>query len=93
MRHTITTILICTREAINAQYPEHLYPTYTRTAETIKFLHGAVTGLRSFKRQNEAGILDDIIAGIKRDGLAHLYAKIREADNMRQAVSSKLLEN
>ena len=91
MRHNIATILICTREAIDAQYPANLYPPFTRTAETIKFLHGASQGLRVYERKNEAGILDDIIAGIKRDGLDYLYAKIREAENMRNQVSAKVV--
>jgi len=90
MRHNIATVLICCREAINLQYPAKLYPPFTRTAETIKFLHGAAEGLRVYERRNEAGIIDDIIAGIKRDGLAHLDAKIREAENMRMAVSAKV---
>jgi hypothetical protein len=92
MRHTTYTILVATREAINGAFPESQYPPFTRTAETIKFLHGAVTGLRSFKRHNEAGIIDDVIAGIKRDGLKYLQAKINEVDNMRNAVSAKVEE-
>ena len=90
MRHTILTILISAREGINGTFPENLYPPFTRTAETIKFLHGAADALRAFKRKNESGIIEDVIAGIKRDGLKHLYDKIREAENMRVQVSSKL---
>lgn len=93
MRHTVATILISCREGINAQYPATKYPSFTRTGEAIKFLHGTAAGLRAFKRANEAGIIDEVIAGIKRDGFSHLEAKIREAENMRSQVTAKLLEN
>lgn len=90
MRHTIFTILFITRERINEQFPDKLYPPFTRTAEAIKFLHGAVQGLRTFKRSNEAGILDSVIEGIKRDGLKYLDGKIREAQSIRDQVSARL---
>lgn len=90
MRHNIFTILVSCREGINATFPATKYPSFTRTAEAIKFLHGTAAGLRAFKRANEAGIIDDIIAGIKRDGFSHLEVKIREAENMRAQVSAKL---
>lgn len=90
MRHTIATILISCREGINATFPATLYPPFTRTAETIKFLHGASAGLRAFKRDNEAGIIDDIVRGIKRDGFKYLEEKIRESESIRAQVSAKL---
>ena len=93
MRLNVAQILILCREAVNKEHPENMYPSFTRTAYVIKFLHGASDALQVMKRRNEAGMIDDVILGIKRDGIAHLLSKIREADNMRDAVTSKLEVN
>ena len=93
MRHTTGTILLCCREAINTEFPADQYPPFTRTGAAIKFLHGAAEALFTYDRKNESGIINDVIAGIKRDGLQHLELRIREAENLRNQVTGTVVHD